>query len=172
VTTAQTIAGLLADEDRRRVFAAVALGARTADEIAEQTGLDATDVRALLPRLVGTGVLEQREGLFVATAALREAARARPPRNGTLPGATPAQEKALRNFVEGGRITQIPMRASQRAVLVEYLASRFEPGVEYGEPEVNERLLEFHDDYAALRRYLVDADLLHRAGGRYVRSSA
>src|SRR5215467_12278868 len=48
-----TPVGLLANEDRLRVFAAVALGARTVDEIAAGSDLDTTDVQAALPRLVG-----------------------------------------------------------------------------------------------------------------------
>ncbi len=41
-------------------------------------------------------------------------------------------------------------------MLLEYCAQRFEPGVHYPEVEVNDRLRELHDDYAMLRRYLVD----------------
>ncbi len=37
------------------------------------------------------------------------------------------------------------------------------------EPAVNDLLRRHHDDYAALRRYLVDAGLLHREQGMYWR---
>ena len=43
--TAATFAGLLSDEERLRVFAAVALGATTSDEIARATGLDTERVQ-------------------------------------------------------------------------------------------------------------------------------
>ena len=40
----------------------------------------------------------------------------------------------------------------------------------YSEQEVNETLQRFHPDYAALRRYLVDDEVLTRDGGYYWRS--
>lgn len=50
------------------------------------------------------------------------------------------------------------------------LAAKFEPGVTYPEPAVNDLLRRHHDDYAALRRYLVDAGLLRREQGMYWRA--
>ena len=164
-----TTVGLLADEDRLRVFAAVALGARSGADVAETTGLPLTTVQSTLARLVNAGVVEQADGLRVSTDALREAARDRPPRQRELPDATPEQAKVLRNFVEDGRLREIPARAAQRRVVLEYLADRFEPGRDYAEPDVNMTLMLFHDDYASLRRYLVDAGLLERTGGVYRR---
>jgi len=46
----------------------------------------------------------------------------------------------------------------------------FEPGVKYPERDVNAILRAWHDDHAALRRYLVDEGLLDREGGQYWRS--
>jgi hypothetical protein len=164
-----TIAGLLADGDRLRVFAAVALGARTLEEITTAGGVDADTARAGLTRLVAAGVIEQQDGFRVSAEALRAAARERPPRNRELPGALPDQANVLRNFVEGGRLRALPVRAAQRRVVLEYLAGRFEPEVQHAEAEVNEKLQRFHDDYASLRRCLVDEGLLSREGGVYRR---
>ncbi len=50
------------------------------------------------------------------------------------------------------------------------LALEFEPGVRCPERDVNQMLRRFHDDYASLRRYLVDEDLLSRQRGVYWRS--
>lgn len=49
------------------------------------------------------------------------------------------------------------------------LAGRFEKGVDYTEREVNDFLGGYHDDYASLRRYLVDEGFLTRAAGVYRR---
>jgi hypothetical protein len=54
--------------------------------------------------------------------------------------------------------------------VLEYLAERFQEGVEYPEPDVNELLGRFHDDYASLRRHLVDDGLLTRSAGHYRRA--
>ncbi len=166
---AATVSGLLGDDERLRVVAAIALGARTIDDVAKTSSLEPQEVRRALPRLISAGVVEHQDGLQIDVAALREAARERPPRQRELPGATSGQARVLRNFVDEGRLKAIPVRAAQRRVVLEYLAERFERGIEYPEPEVNELLGRFHDDYASLRRYLVDDGLLTRSGGRYRR---
>jgi hypothetical protein len=79
------------------------------------------------------------------------------------------RRKVLSSFVKDGRIEQIPASHSKRLVLLELLAQEFEPGIRYAESEVNEILLRWHPDYAAWRRYLIDAVLLDREGGFYWR---
>lgn len=167
---AAKLAGLLADEERLLVFAAVALGATTVDEVVAATGLDRPAVVRALDRLAGGGYVDRDEsGLAVARDALSAAARDRPPRRRELPGATAAQAKVLQNFVEDGRLRALPARAGQRRVVLEYMAGLFEPGVDYDEGDVNETLRLYFGDHAALRRYLVDEGLLEREGGVYRR---
>lgn len=54
----RTILGLLSDETRLRVVAAVALGRTTVAEVADLAGLSHPEVEKALERLVGAGVLE------------------------------------------------------------------------------------------------------------------
>lgn len=62
-----------------------------------------------------------------------------------------------------GRLTAIPRKTARREQLLKHLAlTLFAPEREYSEREVNEALLTVHDDYPALRRYLVTAGLLVR----------
>jgi hypothetical protein len=62
-----------------------------------------------------------------------------------------------------GRLIVIPRRAARRGQLLAHLAETlFEPAREYSEREVNEALLSVHDDFSALRRYLVEAGRLAR----------
>lgn len=83
---------------------------------------------------------------------------------------TPEEEKVLATFVRDGRLMQIPARQGKRLVILRWLVERFEPGVRYPEHEVNEKLRQANPDYAALRRYLVDAGLMQREGGVYWRT--
>jgi hypothetical protein len=168
--TAATLTGLLGNEDRLRVVAAIALGARTVDEVTDASGLEPDDVRRVLQRLVAAGVVGKDDGLRVDISVFREAARERPPRVRELPGATPAQARILRNFVEGGRLSSVPTKASQRRLVLEYLAAQFDEGRDYPESEVNDVLGRYHDDHASLRRYLVDEGLLTRSRGIYRRA--
>jgi hypothetical protein len=62
-----------------------------------------------------------------------------------------------------GRLVAIPRKTARREQLLAHLAQTlFDPESAYTEREVNEALLTVHDDYAALRRYLVEARLLAR----------
>lgn len=77
----------------------------------------------------------------------------------------------LARFIGGdGRLAVVPTRRAKRLVVLDHIAQRFEPGRRYTEPEVNEVLTGFHDDYAALRRYLVDERFLQREAGVYWRT--
>lgn len=77
----------------------------------------------------------------------------------------------LRTFLVDGRLTAIPAKRSKRLVLLDVLAQEFDLGRRYPEAEVNERLRPFHEDVAALRRYLVDEGFLDRdTPGIYWRS--
>ncbi|MFC0850044.1 DUF2087 domain-containing protein [Streptomyces noboritoensis] len=73
-----------------------------------------------------------------------------------------------------GRLTAIPRKAARREQLLVHLKDTlFEPGRQYTEREVNEALLTVHDDYPALRRYLITAGLLTRTrdGASYQRAA-
>jgi hypothetical protein len=168
---AATLTGLLGNEERLRVVAAISLGARTIEDVARTSQLELDDVRRSLPRLIAAGVVEQRDGLQVNVDSFRDAARERAPRDRELPDATPAQSRVLRNFVENGRLRALPVRAAQRRVVLEYIAGRFDRNVAYLEADVNELLGRYHDDYASLRRYLVDERLLTRSAGVYRRAA-
>ena len=165
-----TLVGLLADEPRLRVVAAIALGARTIEAAAAAADTDVATVQGVLPRLVSAGLVEQRDGLHVSLEALQAAARDRPARQRDLPDATDDQQRVLRNFVEDGRLRRLPARHGQRRVILEYVAGRFDIDRQYPEAEVNELLTSLHDDHAALRRYLVDEGFLERQDGVYRRA--
>jgi predicted DNA-binding protein YlxM (UPF0122 family) len=70
--------------------------------------------------------------------------------------------KVLRDFMEGDRLKTIPRQWKKREVILRYLAEQFEWDRRYTEKEVNEILGRTHEDYASLRRYLVDSLYLAR----------
>jgi len=81
-----------------------------------------------------------------------------------------SRDPSLRAFLGHGRIETLPARQSRRRLLLDKVAQAFEPGVRYSERQVSLFLAAVHDDYAALRRYLVDEEFLSRADGQYWRS--
>jgi hypothetical protein len=168
------VLGRLADEKRIRAFAAVALGAVTVRDVAARAELTDDQAARALAHLVGVGLVRDGgAGLQVDLRVLAEAARAAstPRRRPTLDGATPEQAAIARNFVtEGGRLRALPARDAKRRLVLEWVADRFEPGRRYGEKEVNSVLLGVYDDFASLRRFLVDEGFLAREAGIYWRT--
>ena len=73
--------------------------------------------------------------------------------------------KVLRDYCVGQRLKQIPAKEKKLAAVLRWLATRFVPGVQYSEREVNAIIEEVHPDYATLRRELVDFHFLERQGG-------
>jgi len=69
-----------------------------------------------------------------------------------------------------GRIVAFPARRSKRLIVLDHVAQQFEIGVRYKESEVNLKLASLHQDYASLRRFLVDEGFMHREHGEYWRT--
>lgn len=80
-------------------------------------------------------------------------------------------QRVLRNFLSpDGRLHTIPSKQSKLNIVLDHLAQSFELGRQYTEPEVNEVLQRVHNDYAALRRYLVEGEFLTRENAVYWRT--
>jgi hypothetical protein len=79
------------------------------------------------------------------------------------------RQRVLRAYFAGDRLVSMPRPGRKRRIVLEHLAGWFEPGERYAEAEVNERLRVAHADVAALRRYLVEEELLDRDHGYYWR---
>jgi hypothetical protein len=84
----------------------------------------------------------------------------------------PAYEaRVLRAFVKDGRLVSLPARQKKKLVVLRYLLDRVLPDdAAVEERELNARLAAWHPDVAALRRYLVNAGLVDRAGMVYRRA--
>lgn len=165
---------LLADELRLRVVSAVVLGACTTDDIATRAGVGQRETLTALGKLEGGGLVRRDDtgGWSFDFAAMKLVARDARPRAepddvGEVDESTGA---VLRTFLRGGRLTQIPMQRGKRLIVLDHICRVFEIGVRYPERDVNALLRIFHDDYAALRRYLVDEGLLSRDRNIYWRS--
>ena len=80
------------------------------------------------------------------------------------------EQKVLRAFVRDGRLVRMPARERKRRVILRWLVDRAFPDTEpVAERDVNMRLAIWNPDVASLRRYLVDAGLVTRAGMVYRR---
>jgi hypothetical protein len=174
--TPEELLRALADPERLAVAGALAREPQTAKALADRLDLSLQKVRRHLTRLAGTGLVlaeADRRTYRLRPEALRDAVREISPSReaGLALGAVDEEGEAiLRHYFRGGRLREIPAKQSKRLVVLTRLVLEFEAGVRYPERVVNETLRRFHDDYAALRRYLVDEELLSREKGLYWRS--
>jgi hypothetical protein len=152
------ITGLLADEERFKIIAAVALGADTLEKIAAMTGRDNPAVIKALVKLEGAGLILKNNDAYsfnfdilpAFNRGLSQALPKKPPLTG------------LARFFKDGKLTVYPKDQNDRLAVLEHIISRFETGKAYPEKEVNEKLKEVHPDYASFRRYLTDAGFFTR----------
>lgn len=80
-----------------------------------------------------------------------------------------SERKVMQSFVKDDRITAFPVADKKFRVILKWLADKFEHGVQYPEKQVNEILSQHHEDYATLRRSLVDYGYMAREKGIYWR---
>jgi hypothetical protein len=79
--------------------------------------------------------------------------------------------RVLENFVDGeGKLLAIPAQHKKRLSVLRWLVEDFEPGRRYPEAEVNQIIGRRHWDFAALRRFLVDEELMQRRNSIYWRA--
>jgi biotin operon repressor len=81
------------------------------------------------------------------------------------------RDKILKTFIKQGQLTHLPAQMKKRQVILEHLVTEFEPGRLYEEREVNQILLEYHEDVATLRREMIMNKLMTREKGIYQRVS-
>jgi hypothetical protein len=169
--TPQDYLRLALDPVRLAVLGRGAEGPVDMETVARALGVPPKKVQEAVGSLRSAGLLD--DDLRLDRDALRRVAAA-------LPSFEPAEvpdgewsseeREVLGRFFVGSRLRDIPAVHAKRRIVLERLAQEFEPGVRYDERDVNLALQVFHPDYAALRRYLVDEELLTRVDGVYWRS--
>ena len=69
----------------------------------------------------------------------------------------------LKNFADrDGRISRLPVKWAKKLELAEWLATQLEAERRYTEFELNEVFEKYVDDFALMRRLLVDSNKLKR----------
>ena len=161
----------LADETRLRVLGLVAERPHTGKQLSEVLGVSPPVISHHVEKLKRAGLLrELREGRERVYGLDREtlARLARQQLRQTEVEVDAEGDRVLRDFFDGERLKTIPAQRKKRVVVLRELLRRyFEPGREYPEREVNERLGRAHEDVATLRRELVMYRFMERERGVY-----
>ena len=158
------VAAILANPDMRFAYAQAVLGHRPEDIAAH---LSPARRKKILSALVDSGLLRLNEdGTVSDSEEVFHAMLALHP--------TPVVATGVSRFLRDERILQYPANTADRRELLVWVAGKaLHPHETLDEREINERLKRFTEEYAVLRRYLVDADLLERttSGTAYRRTS-
>jgi predicted transcriptional regulator len=162
----------LADEKRLQIVGLLAQRDYSVEELAAILDLSSATVSHHLRRLVNAGLVQavadqhyhvyslQRETLHdMSEEILSQDTLEETTENLDLDA---YDRKVLRDWMEDGRLKQIPRQWKKREVILRYLLKQFEPERRYTEREVNEIISRTHEDYATLRRELVDSRRLAR----------
>ncbi|MGE5123940.1 MAG: DUF2087 domain-containing protein [Acidobacteriaceae bacterium] len=162
----------LGDAGRLKIAGLLGVEALSAAQISARLGMNPAEVQQQLEQLVKAG-LAQKEGdsYRLDNQALEKytrqvLAQSHPP--------APQYEgdefevKTLRGYLSrDGSLKSIPNQHKKLMVILNYIARDFKPGMQYSESQVNQMLRRYHEDTAALRRYLADNGLLKREKGIY-----
>jgi hypothetical protein len=166
----------LANVERIRIVALIAERALTAAEIVAETGLGQEIVTAHLTVLGQAGLIAtskdrherrlmlrtERLDQIAAMCQAQFTADASPDGRNAIP-------IGIRQFFCDGRLVTIPATRSRYLEVLAVLAGDFAPETDYPEAEVNQTLLLRNEDFATLRRDLVDFGFMTRTNGIYRR---
>lgn len=62
-----------------------------------------------------------------------------------------------------GRLKTLTMKEKNRLIILKHIAKNFKRGKKYAEKEINSILSDIYDDYASIKRYLIDYKFMERA---------
>ncbi|MCU0521394.1 MAG: DUF2087 domain-containing protein [Anaerolineae bacterium] len=153
---------------------------RHGEELAMILGLNAATISHHLSKLTDVGLLGSRKDQYYQTYFLVGDILTKPidelvrlPQEGLRAQVEEDayRDKVLRTFFRHGRLTAFPAQLKKRLVVLARIVEEFEPDRTYTEREVNQMMLEFHEDVAQLRRDLVDYGFMTREAGIYRRQA-
>jgi hypothetical protein len=170
----------LADVSRLKIVGLLANRSYSVEELAALLDLKPPTISHHLSRLAQVGLVTARaEGYYSIYSLDRQALEASALSLFSSEGVTAAAEdvdldaydrKVLADFcLPDGHLKEIPAQRRKLEVILRHVVKVFEPGVKYGEKQVNAALARFHADTATLRRELVGNGLMKRdtAGKTY-----
>lgn len=170
---------VFSNESRLKLIGHLAGGEKSVGELADVLNLKEPTVSHHLAELKGIGLVSARaEGTMriyrLNVKALENISKdifARPNLAALVkPSELSDEERILRTWVKNGRIVDIPAQEKKKQILVRWLARQIDPDRRWTEKEFNAWLKAYNEDFATLRRYLVDAGYMAREDGIYWRT--
>lgn len=170
---------VFSNESRLKIIGHLANGEKRVGELADLLGVKEPTVSHHLAELKGLSLVNVRaEGTMriyqLNSKALESISKdifARPNLAALVePSEMTEEERFLRTWVKNGRIVDIPAQEKKKQILIRWLAGQIETGRRWTEKEFNTLLKAYNEDFATLRRYVVDAGYVARENGIYWRT--
>lgn len=87
----------------------------------------------------------------------------------SLEGEEKYKSKVIHDFIEYGRLKCIPSQLKKKEIVYEYMIRGMEFDRDYGDKELCEIIVSYHDDYATIKRELIGLGFLSQQGRTYRR---
>jgi biotin operon repressor len=166
----------LSDPNRLKIIGLLAQKDLSVEQLAEMLGIGSSTVSHHLSRLSKTGLVGARTesyyNIYHLNTGRLESLSKELLAGETLPAVTADinmdayDQKVIRNYSnEDGTLKSIPNQMKKLLAVLRYVAKDFQIGTVYSEKEVNAKLEKYHEDYAQLRRELVEFKIMAREGG-------
>ncbi|MCA9867178.1 MAG: metalloregulator ArsR/SmtB family transcription factor [Anaerolineae bacterium] len=170
---------VFSNESRLKIIGHLANGERSVGELADLLGVKEPTVSHHLSQLKDIGLVDARAEGTMRIYRLNGRELETMSKDVFAPGNLAAlvepseltdEERILRTWVKDGRIVDIPAQEKKKQILIRWLAGQIDPERRWTEKEFSEWLKQFNEDYAFLRRYLVDSHYMAREDGIYWRT--
>lgn len=168
----------LADPNRLKIIGLLAQQDLSVEQIAEMLNIASSTVSHHLSRLNKAGLVSARAEGYYNIYQLNAKKLESLSKELLTPDQLPTfvkevdmdafDQKVVKNFTNpDGSLKAIPGQLKKMKAVLNYILPEFEDGKRYQEKEVNQILERFHQDYAQLRRSMIDTGLMKRENGIY-----
>ena len=165
----------LGDESRLHIVQILLQGESYVELIASRLGLTSATVSHHLKKLEEAGLVECHRTQFYMIYSLNREIFDKPlfelikKDEEIVDTEEKYKKEVISNFFKYGRLTQIPTQRKKREIVLAEILKQFDVDREYGEKEVNEVILRYHEDYCTIRREMIAFGMMTRDHERYKR---
>lgn len=169
----------LADSSRLRILTSLMESPMYVELLAERLELSASTVSFHLKKLEDIGLVSKEKDQYYLIYRINKEILEQSLSSLVKPDVQVAQleddreeaykKKIIETFYKFGKLKSIPVQRKKRLVILEKLVESFTYDRTYTEKEVNLIIADFHDDFATLRRELINEKLMTRENGIYQR---
>lgn len=172
----------LADPNRLKIVGLLAQQDLSVEQIAEMLSISPSTASHHLSRLSKAGLVSARAESYYNIYQLNASKLETLSKDLLAPEQLPTivrevnmdayDQKVVRNYSNpDGTLKAIPGQLKKMRAILLHILPDFEEGKRYPEKEVNQILERYHEDYAQLRRSMIDTGLMKRENGIYWREN-